>query len=130
MSMQITQIVGVVLTATSLALLLRQYRAEYALFLSITITVGVVAVLSPIIKEILGSVERIGAATDTAQSAVLIMKALGISFLAASAADICRDAGESAMAARVEVAGKVTVLSLAMPMAFQLIELLGRILER
>ena len=127
--MQITQIVGVVLTAAALALLLRQYRAEYALFLSVAVTVGVFAVLAPALKEILEAVQRIGAETDTAQAAALVFKALGISFLAASASDICRDAGESAMAARVELAGKITVLSLALPMAIHLMELIERILE-
>ena len=59
----------------------------------------------------------------------IIVKSIGIAFVAGIAADVCRDAGARAMASKVELAGKVAILSLAMPMAMQLMELFERILQ-
>ena len=44
------------------------------------------------------------------------MKTLGICFLTQFAVDSCKDAGESALASKVELAGKVTVVVMALPL--------------
>ena len=45
-----------------------------------------------------------------------MFKTLGICFLAQFAADSCRDAGESALASKVELAGKISILVLSLPL--------------
>src|SRR5690554_8061535 len=46
---------------------------------------------------------------------VIVLKIVGVAYLAEFGAEICRDAGESALATKIEVAAKVGVLVLAIP---------------
>jgi stage III sporulation protein AD len=47
---------------------------------------------------------------------VILFKTLGLCFLAQFAADSCRDAGENALASKVELAGKLAIVILALPL--------------
>ena len=129
MKMNILQISGLALTAVALAVLLRQYRAEYAMALGLMVSVVVLLALMPVLKETMSLLMNIASNSGASQTVGVIVKSLGIAFVAGIAADVCRDAGESAMASKVELAGKVAILSLAMPMATQLMGLIERILR-
>ena len=50
MKMNILQISGLALTAVALAVLLRQYRAEYAMALGLMVSVVVLLALMPVLK--------------------------------------------------------------------------------
>ena len=117
------------MSAVALAVLLRQYRAEYALALGLMVSAVILMALMPVLKETMELLIDIASKSGVSQTLSIIVKSLGIAFVAGIAADICRDAGESAMAAKVELAGKVAILSMAMPMAAQLMELFERILQ-
>ena len=51
-----------------------------------------------------------------------ILKIIGIAYIAEFAAHISKDAGLGAMAAKVELAGKILILALAVPILTALIE--------
>ena len=63
------------------------------------------------------------AAALPGEYAVILFKALGICWLAQFAADSCRDAGESALASKVELAGKTAVLLTTLPLFSAVAEL-------
>ena len=56
------------------------------------------------------------AAALPAETGSTLLKALGACWLAQFAADACRDAGEGALASKVELAGKTAVLLLILPL--------------
>ena len=55
-------------------------------------------------------------------------KVVGISYLAGFAADICRDSGESALASKVEFAGKVLIIGVSVRILFGLVDTLISVL--
>ncbi len=58
-----------------------------------------------------------------------VMKIAGIACTAQIAADICRDSGENALASKVELTGKLMMLSAAMPMLLKLAQTLAGLAE-
>ena len=120
--MNMLQIAGLALSAVALAVLLRQYRAEYAMALGLVVSAAILLALMPVLRETIGLLTDIASKSGVSQTLGIIVKSIGIAFVAG-------DAGESAMASKVELAGKVAILSLAMPMAMQLMELFERILQ-
>lgn len=58
----------------------------------------------------------------------LLLRILGIASLCELGAQMCRDIGEGGIAAKVEMGGKVMVLSLSLPVATALIELVAGLL--
>lgn len=75
--------------------------------------------------------EAVGAFRDMAELAAidngktaLILRVLGISLLSEFAAQACRDAGENGIALRVELGGKVMLLTLSLPLLREITQLI------
>ena len=113
------------LTVTALlAVLLRQYRPEAALGISViaggTVTALLVTGLAEPLNTVTEWLERGGVDHTTV---ALLIKALGICFLTQITADVCRDAGESALATHTEFVGKAALLLLMLPLFVQVLDL-------
>lgn len=122
--MDIGVICGVLAITAFLSLLLRQYRPELALAIGVLAGVAVslvlIRVLAAPLERAQQLMEKAGIGGDTA---VLLVKSLGICLLTQLTADVCRDAGEAGLASRAELAGKAALLLLALPLFGQLLEL-------
>ena len=57
----------------------------------------------------------------------IILKVIGISYLVEFGKDICKDAGESAIANKIEVAGKIVVVAISVPVVASLIEIVTKL---
>ena len=110
-------IFGVSVTAAVLALMLRQTQPAYAMVLAVAAGVllfaAAIGAAIPLIGRVNGFFD--GSVVDSVYTQVLF-KALGISLLTQTAADICRDAGESSLAAKAELGGQVLLLICALPL--------------
>lgn len=103
--------------ATILAVTLKRYNPEISMLLAIGAGVGIfVLVLSQIpqaLSQISTLLSRAGMPLAYGQ---VLFKALGICFLCQFSSDACKDAGQSALASKVELAGKLMIVLLALPM--------------
>ncbi len=110
-------IVGIALVTAIFAVMLKRYHAEYAILISIC---GGAVVLFLVLAQVVPALDQvnewISAVGISHQAALILFKTLGICFLTQFAADSCKDAGESALASKVELAGKITVIALALPL--------------
>ncbi len=121
--MQLHSVIGFSLCAAALSLLLRQYRPEYSLLLSIACGIGVLFWLFEELLPILSKIQDFAAlALSEQRGGEILLKSLGICFVTQLACDTCRDIGENAIAARLETAGKAAMLLLALPMFTELLE--------
>jgi len=123
--MDILQVVGFALIATVLTVVLRREKPELALGVAVTagviIFLGFVGKIGAVVTVVSGVANRAGlnmVYLDT------ILKIVGIAYLADFGAQICRDAGEGALATKVEFAAKVLILMLALPIVAGLLDLL------
>ena len=113
--MRIFTIVGLAVLGVTLALTVRSFRPELALLIGVATGI---AVLLSVVGELTGVIDALRAAArqygvDEGYLGVLL-KIIGIAYLAQFGVQICRDAGESAAAAKVELAGRVLVLAAAL----------------
>ena len=103
--------------AAILALTLKQYSPQIAVVVSVgagVLLFGYIAAsLLPVLQEVL-SISLLS--EGVAENIGTLFKCLGVCYVVQLAADSCRDAGQQAIASKVELAGKVTVLALALPM--------------
>ncbi|HHY52042.1 MAG TPA: stage III sporulation protein AD [Clostridiales bacterium] len=126
---QLFTLVGVGLVAMIMAVTLRQYRPEFALLVSL---VAGVVILIGVVRGILPVVEQVQTIFQSTQMPAaylqVLFKALGICFLTQIACDACRDAGEGAIGAKVELAGKVAVLVISLPLFVQVLTIVRGLL--
>ena len=122
--MEFAAIAGVVVVAAFLAVLLRQKSPEQSMAVGLLTGVGVMALLLTKAAPSLGAVkELMDSSALPAEYGQILFKALGICLLTQLAADACRDAGESALAGKAELAGKVGLIMLSLPLFQKIAEL-------
>ncbi|MBP3857155.1 MAG: stage III sporulation protein AD [Ruminiclostridium sp.] len=115
--MNIFAIVGVGVTAAAASAMLRRLHGEFGLFVSLAasaVILGAVIVSLDPLLELLGELaEETG---TQSQYIGILMKALAVCVITRLASECCRDSGESAIAAKIELAGKAAVLLVAVPL--------------
>ena len=127
--MTVMQIAGVALISIAALTIIRTYRPDLALALSIAVCVVILIAVVGNISEIKGVVDEMltGYGLDALHIKV-IFKVIGIAYIAQFAADACRDAGEDAIASKVELAGRVLIVATAMPAMISILSLLQSLL--
>lgn len=110
--------------------LMKELKPEFSILISLAFgAITLTALAGPIKKvvELLYSVtEATGISQDTLQP---MIKIAGISLIAEFASSICSDAGHSAIAGRVEITAKITILALSAPIILDILSKLTSILK-
>ena len=110
------KISGVILCEVLIYTLLKQYKPEYAVISEVVVTVIVFFMLGKEIREALQVVELFSSDSGIkAEYIDVLIKVLGIALVTQFSADMCRDSGESALASKVEFAGKVIITAASIP---------------
>ncbi|WP_062306047.1 stage III sporulation protein AD [Alicyclobacillus sendaiensis] len=127
--MHIVQIIGIGLTATILAALLREQMPSFATLVSLF---AGVLILLLVVRSISGALAAFQQLTATAQMNPMflqtLIRILGIAYVVEFAADIARDAGESALGGRIELAGKIGIVLLALPIFKDVLDVIVRMI--
>lgn len=117
------------LVTTIIVVTVKQQRPDIALLISLAggtvILIFVVSSLSVVIETISNLFNK---SNMDSVYITTILKVIGIAYLADFGAQLCKDAGESAIAAKIELGGKILILLLAIPILTALMELILKIL--
>ena len=128
--MDVIQIIGVGIITVFLSVLIRQHRPELALALPILGTAVIFLLLAPGLRAALAMFSDIAAQAGIENRFLrLVIKIIGIAYICQFSAEICRDAGESSMAGKIELAGKLMILTLSMPIIYQILGLVGAMID-
>lgn len=121
--MEIPQVVGLALLTTILLLILRQEKPVMAVILSIVFSIVIFIFMMGKMASIIEVMQEL---THRAQInyffMATILKILGVAYLGEFAAAICQDAGEQAVAKKVEFAAKIIIAVLALPIMIAILE--------
>lgn len=121
--MNILAVCGFGIAAACTVAVIRKLRPELAELASalsgVLIFIYIAEALAPFIGFIKGVAEEQGVAGYFA----LMIKALAISFCSKLSAEICRDCGEGALGAKIELAGKAGIVLISLPVVQQLFEI-------
>lgn len=120
----LTAAVGVLLCGAMLSTVLRTHRPELAVGLSLLAGVLVLGMVLSRLSPFFASLKQmlaVGGLSDNAFGVVL--KGVGVCLLTQLTADICRDAGQSALASKAEWVGRVLLLLISVPLYEQILAL-------
>ena len=127
--MDILKIVGVGVIATTLSVVLKQQKPEFAI--QVSIVTGIV-ILSFVLDE-LSYVVRI--LEDLSRRANLdslyfstVLKVVGIAYIAEFGSQVSKDAGESSIASKIELGAKVIIMMMSMPILMSILDLIIKII--
>ncbi|MFA9559427.1 stage III sporulation protein AD [Evansella sp. AB-rgal1] len=121
--MEIIQIVGLGLIATFLALVVKEHKPIFAFLLTVFVGVIIFLFLIDKIAEIITMLEELAIRANINLVYVqTVLQIVGIAYIAEFGAQIAKDAGQGAMASKIELAGKVLIMVMAIPIISVIIE--------
>ncbi|MGN8768064.1 stage III sporulation protein AD [Paenibacillus barengoltzii] len=127
--MEIIQVVGLGLIATVLVLVVKEQKPMFAFL--IAASTGVLIFLY-LIGKIGGIIEVLEDLAEKSGIQMIylktILKIIGIAYIAEFGAQIVRDAGQESIASKIEMAGKVLIMVLAIPIISIIIETVIKLL--
>lgn len=127
--MEIIKIIGIALIALVIIIMLKQYKPEYAIFISML--TGVLILLL-VMDKLTGIINLIQSVQDkfniNMQFIAILIKITGIAFLSEFAVSICKDSGEAAIANKIELGSKIIIISMSIPIISSLLEIILKIL--
>ena len=113
-----------------LSLVLKQYKPEYAVFISLACSVVVILYLLRGVSDIAAELEALLSGTLIPSELLgVVFKELGICILTELAGQTCKDAGEGSIATKIELAGRIALLFVGMPLFLQLLETAARLIS-
>ncbi len=106
---------GLAAVSLSFLLIIKQLKPELAPLISLAAAVIFMAAAA---VNLLPTVEFLAEYADGRMGGYFgyLVKALGIGIVVQTTADICADAGESALASKIELLGRAELLLLALPL--------------
>lgn len=127
--MDIIKIIGIAFIAVIIIVILKQYRPEFAIYASIIAGVLILGLASNTLSGIIDMIKSISSKTNiNSEFLVILIKITGIAILTEFAVSICKDAGESAIASKVDVGGKIIIISMSIPIINALIDTVVKVL--
>lgn len=104
-------------------------NAEYSTLLSIGACLFIVSFIIGRLENVLDSIDRItGYININMEYISILLKMLGISYICEFATNICKDAGYGAIASHIELAGRVTMVVMSLPILFHVIDMVVRLM--
>ena len=115
--MEMVKIAGFAVAAAMLALTVRAVNRDLGMALSLAAGAMLLAVAAQKLGAVVGALQGIaGRAQGAGELMGTLLKVIGAAYAAEFSAQACRDAGEAGIASKVELCGKVLVVTLALPL--------------
>ena len=128
--MDIFKVVALGFVATILVVLVKQHRPELAIQISIIASALIFFYIAPyflgVMRMLEGLTDKLNIDTKYFD---IVIKVIGVAYVTQFGAELCRDAGESAIASKIELAGKILLLVMSMPIVYSLVNLVIGVLD-
>lgn len=124
------KIAGFVLISLLLILLLKDTKREFSFILAAACGIILFIAVADDLYSVARSIYNLSSQVSNINTYIsLMMKILGISLIAQFVVDLCRDAGENALASQTEIASKVLILIMTLPLFETVINIITGLLK-
>ena len=126
---EVIKIIGIGLIALILIIIVKQYRPEFAIYISLMAGILILYFALNEFSDIINLLKQICDKSGVNNGFLsILIKMTGIAFLSEFAISICKDAGEGAIASKMELGSKAIIISMSIPIIYNLLEVILKIL--
>ncbi len=123
--MDIFKICIIAIISVIIILTIKPYMQNMATMVAIVGGVIIFILIIPTLEQVLASILDIVSIMDIGiENIGIILKIIGISYICEFSSQICTDAGENAIASKIELGGKVLIMVISMPIINKLLGLI------
>lgn len=127
--MDIIKIIGIGLISLVIITIVKQYRPEFAIYVSLMAGVLILLLAFDKLSDIVNLLNNLAnKSTINGKFITLLIKITGIAILTEFAVSICKDSGESAIANKIDIGGKIMIVAVSIPIISSLLETVTEIL--
>jgi len=127
--MEAVRIVAAGLISAILALSIKREAPQFSLLLSIAASVLIFFMALPMLADMLAVLLELSNHVRADMAYInIIFRVIGIAYIAEFGAQICQDAGENAIAARIAMGAKVLIMSISIPIILSMVDLINNML--
>lgn len=120
-------IIGII--AVVLAITIKSQSSQISLLISIVTGIIIFLMIIPALEEVIDGIFNIVRKLDIGVGYIgVILKIIGIAYIAEFCTQICQDAGENAIASKIELGGKVLIMLISVPIITELLDLITRLI--
>ncbi len=106
------------------SLVVKNYNSVFKVFITITTCISILFITFPYFKEVLDMVNQIANNIDGGNFFIKeILKIIAIAYFAEISSSLCNDFGESSIAQKIELVGKVFILYTGHPIILSLLDI-------
>lgn len=106
-----------------LAILFKKTREEYSLYLTLACCFMILLLGISKLEVILDAINKLqGYITMNKAYMGVLIKIIGITYIAEFSASLCKDSGYHSIGEQIEMVGKLTILAVSMPILLALLE--------
>ena len=125
----IIKIIGIGLVALIIIILLKQYKPEFAIYISLLAGVLILLLVMDQLTQVISLLQSLASkASINSTFLAILLKITGIAFLAEFAVSVCKDSGEGAIASKIEIGSKIIIIAMSIPIISSLLEIILKIL--
>ena len=129
--MNIISIVAVGIIGALFTIIIRQYKPEFAIISSIITAVillsYVISIALPVISDIKSMINK---TSISFKHLSILLKSVGICYLTQFASDVCRESGQTSISTKIELAGRVAICLISLPLFHDLISIIESIIGK
>lgn len=119
------QIVAIGVVGAILSITVKKQSADFGLMLSIAASILIFFVILPSLATVVNMLFKLSEQIDINTSYIaLILKVVGIAYIAEFGSNVCADAGEGAIASKIEMGGKALIMLVSAPILLSLIDII------
>lgn len=127
--MDIIKIIGVGLIALIIIIIVKQYRPEFTMYVSVAAGIIILLLVMDKLSAIINLLTNLANRTSiNNESIFLLIKITGIAILTEFASSVCKDSGETAIASKVDMGGKIIIIAMSIPIIASLLETILKVL--
>lgn len=127
--MDILRIAILGIAGVMIALLLRKEKGEYSTFISMAVCICIFIYIITKVETVIRFVERLeNLILVDGTYIALVVKMVGITYVAEFAVNVCKDAGYSAIGSQIEMFAKMSILVVSIPVLTAFLETIGSFL--
>ncbi len=111
------------------AMILRKEKGEYSVFISMVVCICMFVYMLSKVETVLEFADRLSSMIMVDGRYIgMVIKMVGITYVAEFAINICKDAGYAAVANQIEVFAKISILVVSIPVLNVFLETIGSFL--
>ena len=125
----VIKIIGIGLISVVLIIVIKQYRPEFALYISLIAGTIILLLAMDKLTNIINLLKDISNKSGINNKFLsILLKMTGIACLSEFAISICKDSGETALANKVELGCKAIIISMSIPIVSNLLEVILKLM--